>query len=269
MLHENGAGAEAACRIFIAGDSTSVAREMSRAPMTGWGQVLPLFFDRRIEVVNCARAGASSRTFSERGRLDWILQNIRPGDYMLISFGINDAKPEKWLRTEAFGDFRTYLRHFVDGARSRNAHPVLVSTHERNTHDAHGNLPREHVEYAMAMSDVAAETSTPYIDLYHQSLSWWSELGDEGTRSFFIHLGPGEHPNYPEGFDDPGHLVPAGAIACARFVAYSLVAQQIIPANWTVDLDRQDFPPSAVTWLDDEAHAALTHARTSGAGAEL
>lgn len=95
-------------RIFLAGDSAAVTREASKAPMTGWGQVLHFFLgSQEVEIVNCARAGASARTFSERGRLDWILQHIRPGDYLFTSFGINDAKPEEWLRTEAYGDFPT------------------------------------------------------------------------------------------------------------------------------------------------------------------
>lgn len=267
MLHDM-RGYAPRCRIFLAGGSHMVDREMSRAPMTGWGQALPLFLSPDVEVVNCARAGASARTFAERGRLAWILENIQPGDYLVIGFGGNDAKPEKWLRTEAFGNFKDYLRMFVDGARERGAHPVLISAHERDNHDGQGNLSKDIVEYYMAMSDVAVETSTPYIDMYEQSLAWWAELGPEGTRSLFVHVPPG-HPNYPDGFDDPGHLVPAGAIVCARFVAYSLAAQQIIPAHWAVNLDRQDIGPESVGWLDDETHAALTRERTAGAGDTL
>ncbi|MEV6165823.1 rhamnogalacturonan acetylesterase [Streptomyces sp. NPDC052052] len=252
------------CRIFLAGDSAAVTREASKAPMAGWGQVLHFFFTSEVEVVNCARAGASARTFSERGRLEWILQNLRPGDYLLTSFGINDAKPEEWLRTEAYGDFPQYLRKFVDGARACNAHPVLVSPPERDTHDVHGNMPRSITEYSMSMSDLAAECSVPYINLYDQSHGWWEELGPEGVRPFFIHLEPQEHPNYPDGFHDPGHMTPEGAIACARYVAYSLVEQGIIPPHWAINLDRTDFPPEWVTWLDEAAHAELTRSRTVG-----
>ncbi|MEV6265141.1 rhamnogalacturonan acetylesterase [Streptomyces sp. NPDC051784] len=251
-------------RIFLAGGSAVVHREQSKAPMAGWGQVFHFFFGPEVEIVNCARAGASARTFAERGRLEWILRNIRPGDYLLASFGMNDAKPEKWLRTEAYGDFPHYLRKFVDGARERNAHPVLVSPHEKDTHDVHGNLTRSITEYPMAMRDLSVEASVPYINLYDQSLSWWEELGPQGVRPFFVHLEPGEHPNYIEGFHDPGHLVPAGAIACARYVAYSLAAQMIVPPHWVINLDRPDFPPEWVTWLDDETHAALTRERTAG-----
>ncbi|GAA1069593.1 rhamnogalacturonan acetylesterase [Streptomyces sanglieri] len=252
-------------RIFLAGDSAAVTREASKAPMTGWGQVLHCFLaPTQVEIVNCARAGASARTFSERGRLDWILQHIRPGDYLFTSFGINDAKPEEWLRTQEYGDFAYHLRKFVDGARERNAHPVLISPPERDTHDAHGNLPRSITECVMAMRDLAAVSSVPYVNLYDQSHGWWEGLGPDGVRPFFVHLEPGEHLNYPEGFHDQGHMTPEGALACARYVAHALVEQRIVPPHWAVDLDRTDLPPDWVSWLDDETHAELTRSRTRG-----
>lgn len=116
----------------------------------------------------------------------------------------------------------------------------------------------------MAMRDLAAECSVAYIDLYEQSHGWWEGLGPEGVRPFFIHLEPQEHPNYPEGFHDPGHMTPEGAIACARYVAYALVEQRIVPPHWAINLDRADFPPEWVTWLDEETHTELTRSRTLG-----
>ncbi|MCX4680564.1 GDSL-type esterase/lipase family protein [Streptomyces sp. NBC_01433] len=266
MLSDGEAGTPRPPRIFLAGDSAAAAREASRAPVTGWGQVLHLFISPDVEIVNCSRAGASARTFTERGRLEWILANIGAGDYLLTSFGINDAKPQEWLRTEAYGDFPRHLRKFVDGARERNAHPVLISPPESDTHDAHGNLPRSITEYPMAMRDLAVECGVPYVNLYDRTHSWWSELGPEGVRPFFVHLEPREHPNHPEGFHDPGHLMPAGALACARYVVHTLVAEQIIPSHWAINLDRPEFPPEWVTWLDDASHHELTRARTLGPG---
>ncbi|MFJ8859308.1 rhamnogalacturonan acetylesterase [Streptomyces sp. NPDC102451] len=258
-----------AVRMFLAGDSSVCTREASRAPMTGWGQVLPLFLTGEVEVVNCARAGASSKTFSERGRLDWILEQLRPGDYLVVSFGLIDHKPEPELRTEPFGDFQRHLRRFVDGARDRQAHPVLVSPHERWTFDAHGNLPRVFGEYPMAMRELAEQTSTPYINLYEQSLEWWTQLGPEQTRALFMYLEPGQYATYPEGMEDSTHLLPAGAIACARFVAHAMATRRIVPEHWAQDLDRESFPPEAMGWLDDATHQAVTRTRTKGTGSTL
>jgi pectinesterase len=256
-------------RLFVAGDSSVCTREVSRAPMTGWGQVLPLFFTQDVEIVNCARAGASSRTFAERGRLAWILEHLRPGDYMIASFGLIDHKPEKDLRTEPFADYQRYLRLFIDGARDRNAHPVLVSPHERCTWDEHGNLRHVVRSYAMAMRELAEQTATPYVDLYTQSLEWWAQLGPQGTRDLFMYLPPGQQANYPDGIEDSTHLLPEGAIACARFVAHALVTRGIVPRHWVTRLDVERFPPEALGWLDDATHASLTRARSKGTGDTL
>ncbi len=64
-------------RIFLAGGSSTVTREAGKAPMTGWGQVLHFFLTPEIEVVNCARAGASARTFHERAAHHWWLRLYR------------------------------------------------------------------------------------------------------------------------------------------------------------------------------------------------
>ncbi|GGZ26139.1 rhamnogalacturonan acetylesterase [Streptomyces poonensis] len=256
-------------RLFIAGDSSACTREFSRAPMTGWGQVLPLFFTPDVEIVNCARAGASSRTFAERGRLAWILDQLRPGDHLLVSFGLIDHKPEKELHTEPFADYQRYLRLFVDGARDRGAHPVLISPHERCTWDDHGNLRHVIRPYPMAMAELAEQTATPYVDLYTQSLQWWEQLGPQGTRALFTYLAPGQYPNYPDGLEDSTHLLPDGAVACARFIAHSLAGRGIVPPHWVTRLDVEHFPPEALGWLDDATHAALTRARTMGTGATL
>src|SRR5207302_10485052 len=74
--------------LFIVGDSTL----KSNAPMRGWGQELGAFFDSaKINVVNRAIGGRSSRTFQNEGRWNQVLAEIKPGDFVLVQFGHNDA----------------------------------------------------------------------------------------------------------------------------------------------------------------------------------
>ncbi|CAM5549228.1 rhamnogalacturonan acetylesterase RhgT [Streptomyces spiroverticillatus] len=252
-----------ATRLFIAGGSSATTREISRIPMLGWGQVLPLFLTPDVEVVNCARAGASTRTFIERGRLNWIREEIAPNDFLLLSFGLNDCKPEEYLNSEPFGTFQDYLRQFIDTARERHAHPVLVTPHERRTFDTHGNLRHAIGDYVMATRELGAETSTPVIDMYERSLAWWRQLGPDVSKEYFLHLGPDEHPNYPEGIDDITHLRPPGALTCARFIARALAKERILPSQWVTGLDpNRQFDPKELGWVDDDTHAALVKSRT-------
>src|SRR5207253_1679016 len=70
--------------LWIVGDSTL----NSNAPLRGWGQDLAQFFDlNKINVVNRAIGGRSSRTFQYEGRWDKIMTEIKKGDFVILQFG--------------------------------------------------------------------------------------------------------------------------------------------------------------------------------------
>jgi len=78
-------------RIYLAGDST-VKSYGSDNTIGGWGEFLPYYFNNdTVEIINRAEGGRSSRSYINEGRLDKILSEIRPGDYLFIQFGHNDG----------------------------------------------------------------------------------------------------------------------------------------------------------------------------------
>ncbi|MFD7259162.1 rhamnogalacturonan acetylesterase [Streptomyces sp. NPDC059874] len=250
-------------RIFIAGDSTAVTRPYSYLPMAGWAQALPLFLTDAVEVVNCARARASSKSFRERGRLQWILDNIAPGDHLLFGFGPIDRKPDAGLHTEPFSTFQEHMAAYVHGARERQAHPVILLPYELRRIDAHGNVGRPLDEHVLASRLLAEDEHVPVVDLHGQSLEWWEELGPEASKSVFTFLRPGE-PLQRNVVDwDNVHVRAEGAIECARFVARSMLEQGIIPSHWGRDLDRRRFSYDEMGWLDEETFQHRTSSRVS------
>lgn len=246
-------------RVFLAGDCTVTDRPFSLSPMAGWGQALPLFLPG-TQVVNAARAGASSRSFVERGRLDWIERQLAPGDLLLVSFGLIDAKQQPGRGTRPFTDFQWYLRQYVHAARDRGAHPVLVTSHDRRVFDPHGNFRPSLGLYPAAMRELAAALTVPLVDLNHWTTVWWRQAGPEGTRGVFLSLQPGEHPHHPDGIEDRTHLRPAGAIECARFIADRLWQQGLLPRERVRHLaDR--IPEEALRHPDDHTHEHVTKER--------
>ncbi|MEU5086196.1 rhamnogalacturonan acetylesterase [Streptomyces sp. NPDC021356] len=246
-------------RIFLAGDSTVAGRPRSMAPMAGWGQALPIFL-RHAEVVNAARPGASSRSFLERGRLSWILRNIAGDDLMLVSFGLIDMKRAEGRFTEPFRGYQHFLRRYVLGARARGAHPVFVTSHERRVFDRHGNMGRPLGLYPEAMRELAVALSVPLVDLNEWSIAQWRRQGPEGTRALFLHLRPGEHPNYPRGVADNTHLRGRGAVECARFVAREMRSKGLLAPEYFRDLDTC-VAEMAVAFADDRVVERLTRSR--------
>ncbi|MFC9293439.1 rhamnogalacturonan acetylesterase [Streptomyces sp. NPDC057011] len=228
--------------------------------MTGWGQAMPLFL-QGADLINCARAGASSKSFMERGRLAWVLDHLRPGDLHLISFGPNDAKPGAGLHTEPFRDYQGNLRRYVDETRLRGAHPVLVTSHERSVFDKFGNFRRPLGLYPAAMRELAGQMSVPLIDLNEWSVAWWRQLGPQDCRQVFLYLEPGEHPNYPDGVGDNSHLRPYGAVEVARSVAGEMRSRGLLPGQYFRNLENQFDANQAVEFLDDAVSERVTKER--------
>ncbi|MER7762620.1 rhamnogalacturonan acetylesterase [Streptomyces sp. NPDC097619] len=250
-------------RIFVASGSNAVTRPYSFVPMAGWVQAMPLFLTDEVEVVNCARARASSKSFRERGRLQWILENISPGDYLLFGFGQNDVKPDPGLHTKPFSTFLEHMSAYVHGTRKAGGHPVIMLPYERRRIDRHGNVSRFLGDYPLAAQQLAEDEHVPVVDLYRQSLQWWEELGPENSKPVFVYLRPGEPLQANVQDADNVHLRAEGAVEVARFTVRSMLEQGIIPAHWGRDLDRRRFDYSEMGWLDEETFRLRTKSRVS------
>ncbi|MCD8090066.1 MAG: pectinesterase family protein [Clostridiales bacterium] len=89
-------------QIFLAGDSTVKTYGITRST-GGWGEYLQEYFDSdKVEIVNKAEGGRSSRSFINQGRLDEISEEISEGDYLFIQFGHNDCSDDEAYLTERY-----------------------------------------------------------------------------------------------------------------------------------------------------------------------
>lgn len=205
--------------VFIAGDSTACNYESKRAPRMGWGQVLNRFFDpARVKIENRAISGRSSKSFLDQGALAKIAGEIKAGDYLFIQFGHNDQKDEDPSRyTNPASTYPQTLMKYIETARAAGAQPVLMTSIVRRKFK-NGQLRDTHGEYLTAVRNLAAQQDVPLIDMEQKSRALFGELGDEGSKPYFMHLAPGESPNYPEGRKDNTHLQERGALAMAGLV---------------------------------------------------
>lgn len=172
----------------------------------------------------------------ELGLLDRILTDIAAGDHLLISFGHNDEKSDD-RHTDPYTTFQGYLSMYIEGARRHGARPVLVTPVERRRFDAAGHAVPSHGEYPQAMRDLGARTGVPVIDLTSSSMRLWDQAGVEATKSYFLWLAAGQHPNYPTGVQDNTHFQAHGAIEVARLVVHALVAQHVLREFETTNLN--------------------------------
>lgn len=168
-------------RIAMVGDSTMASYPnppKDRPDLHGWGQVFGGFFGNRVEILNHAASGRSTKSFMAEKRWQKVL-DARP-DYVFIQFGHNDQK-DKTLAPD--GGYREYLVRYVDEAKKAGIKPVLVTPVARRTF-RDGQPATTLTPFADATKAVAKEKGVPVIDLHQLSLDLYAKLGDESSAGF-------------------------------------------------------------------------------------
>jgi lysophospholipase L1-like esterase len=205
-------------RIFLAGDSTMSIKEIQNYPETGWGMPFVYFWNADVEIVNKAKNGRSTRSFIEEGIWSTIMDEIKPGDYVLIQFGHNDESKEKVGRYTTPDQYKANLEKFITETRNKSGNPVLISPVSRRKFDKQGMALETHAVYTPFVKEVSEKLKVPFIDLDAKSREFYQQMGVENSTLLFLHLKPGEHPNFPEGKEDNTHFNELGARLIAQLV---------------------------------------------------
>ncbi|GAB3648911.1 hypothetical protein GCM10028833_15690 [Glycomyces tarimensis] len=248
--------------VYLASDSTVQTYDPYWEPQAGWGQVFDRYFDEEVTIANHAIGGRSSRSFIEEGRLDAILDEIQPGDYLFVQFGHNDATQSRPERYTPPDDYKTYLRdHYIAGAIEAGAVPVLVSPVSRRDFDpATGEFNVSFPEYVEKVHQLHQETGVAMVDLSASSRAYLDQIGPEEAKSVFLHVPAGVYPNRPDGTVDDTHFQEYGAIQMARLVAEEVATLDEPLAEHVVDVAPPADVPAAPANLrtDTVANASVT-----------
>ena len=210
--------------LFIVGDSTL----NSGAPLRGWGQELGQFFDQtRINVVNRAIGGRSSRTFQYEGRWDKILSELKPGDFVIVQMGHNDVgkyddpaakdRPSlhsegvetvevTWLdgKKETVHSFGWYMRKYGNDARAKGATVIFCSMVPHKDWENSKIKRNERETFVKWTANAAHATNAAFIDLNEIVALEFERLGPEKVEPLFG--------------DKRTHSTPAGALLNAQLV---------------------------------------------------
>src|SRR5580658_6214625 len=121
--------------LFLVGDSIMhTGAGNGEAGPWGWGsEIIPMFDPAKIHVYNEGLGGRSSRGYIEEGAWKKILDRLRPGDWVIVQFGHNDA-----ANSENYPD-RTTLKG--DGDETQEIESPV--THEKETIHSYGWYMRQ------------------------------------------------------------------------------------------------------------------------------
>lgn len=211
----------------------------------GWGQIIDRYLDAaRINTVNRAIGGLSSRTYRTGGHWERTRAFIKRGDVVLMQFGhndssaINDASRARGTlrgigaesetidnlltkQRETVTTYGTYLRGYIDETRALGATPVVCAPIPRKRFGADGKALRSVDSYASWAAAVAREKGVAFIDLDTLICDRYDLLGPVVVDQLFPRTQPEErvHPNW------------AGSALNAQIVVAQLRAQKLLPAE--------------------------------------
>lgn len=191
--------------VYLIGDST--VRNTDKAQW-GWGSLLPEFFDTtKVSIKNHAMAGRSTRTFIKEQRWEKVLNNLKPGDYVMMQFGHNEgSKPDTskagyrgvlkgtgeetvsvtWKdgTVETVYTYGHYLRKFIKEAKAKGATPIVLSMIPRNQWD-NLKVKRADKDYGLWAKTIAKEQDVTFIDLNQITADKYDVFGPDKVKEFF------------------------------------------------------------------------------------
>jgi len=223
--------------IFVVGDSTA---NNNANGARGWGDPFIDYFDaEKINVLNRARGGRSSRTFITEGLWDKVLSEMKRGDFVLIQFGHNDAGaindatrargslPGTGEDTQEIDNLLTkkhevvhtygwYMRKMIADTKAKGATPIVLSLTVRNIWKE-GHVERGPGKFGRWAAEVASSQQVTFIDVTTLIADKYEELGEEKVRDLFA--------------TDHTHTSPAGAELNASLVVTGLKMLKDKPVN--------------------------------------
>ena len=193
--------------LFLIGDSTvRNGRGDGANGQWGWGEPLAAFFDKtKINVVNRAIGGRSSRTYLTQGHWDRVLALLKPGDFVVMQFGhndggaINDTSRARGTikgigeetqeidnlltkQHEVVHTYGWYLRKFIADTKAKGAVPIVCSPVPRKIWKD-GKIVRD--DYAKLAAEVAKAEGAAFVDLNEIIARKYEELGPEKVEPMF------------------------------------------------------------------------------------
>ena len=189
--------------IYLIGDSTVRNGEGNGANgQWGWGDHIADYFNTgKINVVNRALGGLSSRTYLTFEYWDRLLVLLKPGDFVIMQFGHNDAGPindnvrargtikgtgeeteeiDNILtgKREVVHSYGWYLRKFIAETRAKGATPIVCSPVPRK-------ITNNTEDYSRWAAQVAESTGVRFIPLNAIVSRKYAELGPEKVEVLF------------------------------------------------------------------------------------
>jgi lysophospholipase L1-like esterase len=180
----------------------------SNTAQEGWGQELGQFFNAKVSIDNAAIGGASVQTFHSSSRWTGIISRLKPGDYVMADFGINDSGTVAGRHVDPM-PFQALFSQMNDEVKAKQAHFIIV-TPSALQYWSGGKETNARLEpYVAVLTALGSSKAIPVDDLNARSVEYLNQIGQTAAAELYF-----------EG--DKAHFTKKGATQMAKFVAEEL-----------------------------------------------
>ena len=218
--------------LWVVGDSTAADNSKSGGKIQGWGTPFLTYFDpSKINVVNAARGGRSSRSYIDEGLLDALVAHVKPGDTVLVQWGHNDsydlAGPLRRGSLHGLGDqtmevettpgehetlhtFGWYMCKQIDAIKAKGARPIVLTLTIRDRWNKDGTIERLPVAgvnlvdtnrfkeppiYSIWSAEIAKGEHVPLLDVHNMIADRYEKEGKDVVSTYYNNPGDPTHRN--------------------------------------------------------------------------
>src|SRR5262249_28890061 len=146
------------------------------APKNGWGPGFCALATPEVTCTNEAKNGRSSSSYRAEGSWAKVMEEVKPGTYVLIQFGHNDQPGKPGRSTDLATEFPVNMRRYVEEVQVAGGKAILITSLTRRSFKD-GKLNDTLGPWAAATTKVAAEAGVPVLDLNAESSAAVQAMG--------------------------------------------------------------------------------------------
>lgn len=211
--------------IWICGDSTVCNYyPIDTSAQAGWGQMLPKHVDTsKFLVRNLAASGQYAKGFVDAGQFAPVEKYGKPGDFYLISIGINDTNYSN------ADEYYATVTQMVTTCKKLGVTPILVKQQGR-ADDISRNPLLQGRWFGGTLDTIGKEQNVQVVDLFNLAQNYFLSIGQTATTALYMS-------------GDTLHVNRAGADQLAKLVAEAVsfrVADPLPESKLLGDLNADD-----------------------------
>ena len=189
---EENDGALKKIHVYCIGDSTGQDWDEKSYPQAGWGTFIKDYFNTEYATfVNKCVSGSHAQAIlgneNGHGYRKWqeTMEAIEPGDYIIVSLGINDAYKEGPSGMSAVDWYKLGLNQMIYEARDKGVNIIMCS----RIHGGYNLVDTgDSLKMIDAMKSVCTEKDVPFLNIFEYIENEFIKINDLDTvrKKYFL-----------------------------------------------------------------------------------